>query len=221
MITLEAVHKSYRSGIGEKTVLNDVNAHIEAGDFAVLFGRSGSGKSSLLHCIGALDSAYQGNITVNGQILHKMNDHQRSLLRSHSLGFVFQTPFFPAHLTCLASLILAARLTGSDPSEQRMMQLLERVGLENFGKALPSELSGGQLQRLALARALVGDPPLLLCDEPTGNLDRETGEQLIEELKTLHSQGKTLFIASHDRHLADCCGRLFRLQDGSLQEETA
>jgi len=219
MIELKAVTKSYGSAAGGRTVLGGVDARIKTGEFVAVFGKSGSGKSTLLHLIGGLDRDYGGSIQVEGHTLESLSDSNLSRLRGKHIGFVFQTPTFLSHLDCMGNLIFAARFADGNDTPERLKELLGSFGLSEFGRAKPDELSGGQRQRLAMVRALVGDPSVLLLDEPTGNLDQETGRALIEELVRLRASGKTLLAVTHDERLAQSAGRVLVLEEGLLREE--
>ena len=219
MVELESVHKTYPLKEGSIEVLSGLGAAVKEGEFVAVFGRSGSGKSTLFNLIGGLDRDYRGRIRVDGQALEKLSDKDLSRLRGATIGFVFQTPFFPGHLDCLSNLAFAASFAGGRDNGEDILALLESLGLAELSARRPDELSGGQLQRLALARAIVGSPKILLCDEPTGNLDIETGRRVIDELKKLNHDGMTLLVATHDRRVAETCDRVLELKDGQLTEE--
>lgn len=215
MILIESLYKLYH-GTKEVEVLSGLDLHVERGEFAAVLGPSGCGKSTLLNLVGGLDRHYRGSIRVCGRYLEKLKDRELSGLRGARIGFVFQTPVFLSHLRCRANLAFAARFAGADVDPARLDLLLSRVGLESLAQSLPDELSGGQLQRLAVARALAGSPELLLLDEPTGNLDRSCGAALIELLGELHRDGVTLLVVTHDEGVADAADRALELTDGRL-----
>lgn len=218
MVKIERLNKSYQSVKGEKHILRDIDLEVKKGECVAIIGKSGSGKSTLLNLIGGLDSDYQGSIRVGGKYLEKMKDEQISLMRGRVCGFVFQTPQFLAHLDCFTNLKYASRFASSKIGNSDIELLFDRVGLEDYKQAFPDELSGGQLQRLALARALVGEPELLLCDEPTGNLDAETGRDVIELIETLKKEQKTIILVTHDEELALLADKVCQIENGSLKE---
>lgn len=221
MIRIAHLTKSYPGPRGEHPVLRELDLHVEAGQAVAVLGRSGSGKSTLLGLVGGLDRRYSGSIQVADTRLEQLSDRDLSRMRGRLLGFVFQTPVFLNHLTCLDNLVMAARFSRADASPSRLRAMLAGVGLEDCAPALPDDLSGGQRQRLALVRALVADPAVLLCDEPTGNLDDETGQTVIDHLLARREEGRTLLIVTHDRRIAEACTRRLRLADGRLAEVEA
>lgn len=219
MIAIHGLSKSYGRGKKRVDVLRGLDFSLPPGVFATVYGRSGAGKSTLLNIIGGLDRAYQGDVSIGGVAYGKLSDAALSRLRGRRIGFVFQNPVFLDHLDVQANLSLAARFAGGDPSKRSAQALLDRFGLNELLHRLPGELSGGQLQRLALARALVGDPLLLLGDEPTGNLDEESANLVIAELIKLKQAGKTLLIVTHDKRLAQKSDDVFVLADGAIRAE--
>jgi putative ABC transport system ATP-binding protein len=213
-----AVRKTYRTGTGLPVqALADLTLDIPAGQAVAVTGRSGSGKSTLLHLAGTMDQPDSGTITVGGRDLGRLNDAQRAVYR-RGIGFVFQRfHLLPALTACdnVAVPVLAYR-TGYNKRD-RAAGLLAAVGLDGREHDLPAKLSGGQLQRVAIARALIGEPRLLLADEPTGNLDSETGTEILDLLFTLHRErGLTLLLATHDTAVASRCQRLIELRDGKI-----
>ncbi len=205
------------AGLGQ-TVLNELSFSMESNEFTALFGASGSGKSTLLHILGGLDGDFQGRVTVDGLELSGAGDRELSGLRGHTVGFVLQSPFFLSYLDALQNIVRASRFGSRPADETRARTLLEDVGLKDFAHRFPDELSGGQLQRLALARAMASEPKLLLLDEPTGNLDLETAENLVRLLSRFHEAGGTLLVATHDERVARACRRRLVLQDGRIGE---
>ncbi|RJO71302.1 MAG: ABC transporter ATP-binding protein [Myxococcales bacterium] len=218
MIELVGVRKVYRAGGKDREVLRGVDAAIGRGEFAAVFGRSGAGKSTLLNLIGGLDRDYQGSIRLDGQALETLSDRRLTALRGATAGFVFQNPVFLDHLPAWKNIAFAARFAGGPADRPSLLPLLARLGLEEYADARPNELSGGQQQRLAVARALAGKPKVLLCDEPTGNLDTETGSSLIQILRDLNIAGMTLVVVTHDERVAEAAGRFMYLSDGRLAE---
>lgn len=218
MIEIEGLHKSYRHRGKSVDVLKNLSAGIVEGRFVSVFGLSGAGKSTLLNLAGGLDRDFRGSIRVGGKRLESLSDSGLSSMRGSLIGHVFQAPVFLRHLSVERNLRLAAPFTGVSLDREGALSLLDRFGLKDLWDRLPGELSGGELQRLALARALVGKPKLLLCDEPTGNLDIETGARIIDEFRALNEDGMTLLVATHDLRVAEAGEQVFRLEEGSLIE---
>jgi len=214
VIRLDGVTKSY----GAQAVLRDVSLAVEPGELLSLVGRSGSGKSTLLHIMGGLDRRYAGKATVLGHDLHALDDGRLARFRNREVGFVFQAFNLLDHLTARENVKLPAYFTDGDNAgaDERAVAALERVGIGDKAESRPSALSGGQKQRVAIARALYHAPKLLLCDEPTGNLDSETGAQIIELFRTLNNQGLTLVIVTHEERVSSVASRVVRLADGRL-----
>ncbi|MBI2066938.1 MAG: ABC transporter ATP-binding protein [Deltaproteobacteria bacterium] len=219
-ILLEAVEKVYRTNGLPVKALTNVSLTFASGEFAVLAGPSGSGKSTLLNLIGALDRPTSGGVKVAGRDLLQMNLRQLSEFRLRKIGFVFQSYNLIPVLTAIENVEYILLLQGIDPKErrERAMALLERVGLlDQVGKR-PGEMSGGQQQRVAVARALVSRPELILADEPTANLDSQTGATLIDLFRELNEQFQTTFLfASHDPMVIERARRVVRLKDGRIE----
>jgi len=218
MIKIEKLNKKYHTVNGIKHILQDITLAVKAGECLAIIGRSGCGKSTLMNLIGGLDRDFTGSIRVSGKYLEKLSDEQISKMRGGKVGFVFQTPSFLQHLNCFTNLQYAARFSSSKVSDVDIERLFCKVGLAEYLKSFPDELSGGQLQRLALARAMVGDPELLLCDEPTGNLDAETGEEVINLLAQLKEEGKTILLVTHDEQLAMLADKVCHIDNNKLVE---
>ena len=219
MIQLRQLNKSYGNGRHALQVLQDVDLSVEPGELLAIVGTSGSGKSTLLNVIGALDPQFSGQALVAGHDLAALNDRQLSQLRNEQVGFVFQQFNLLEHLTCAENVALPAVFShgGSAPVEQRVHRALTRVGMADRMRDRPGSLSGGQKQRIAIARALLNDPPLLLCDEPTGNLDRTTGRQIIELFCELNAaDGVTLVIVTHEARVSSAAHRVIELEDGRV-----
>jgi putative ABC transport system ATP-binding protein len=211
--------KTFREGELDRTVLNHVDLIFEPGEFVVLLGRSGSGKSTLLNLISGIDQPSSGSITINGDVITDMNERSRTLLRRDKIGFVFQFFNLIPTLTVLENVTLPQELAGKSrkDAEQAGKQWLENVGLLDRINTSPDKLSGGQQQRVAIARALAHDPLLVLADEPTGNLDEETGETILQLLLDLtRKSNKTLIMATHNPDIANVADRVFRVQEGQL-----
>ena len=218
LIDLDRVSKSFPMRGGQTShALRGVSLQIFAGEYVAVLGKSGSGKSTLLNLIAGLDRPTTGTISVAGTSLVNKTERALAWWRGHHIGVVFQFFQLLPTLSALENIMLAMELVGVVPKAERRdrsMALLERVGLADHGNKLPSMLSGGQQQRAAIARALANDPPVLLADEPTGNLDTETADDINGLFQQLAAQGKTLFIVTHDANLARAAHRVIELKDG-------
>jgi ABC-type lipoprotein export system ATPase subunit len=225
MIRIRGMQKSYSTGKVVTEVLRGVDLDIEDGEFISVIGPSGSGKSTLLHAIGGLDSDYKGSIEVDGKDLAKLSDAQLSAYRNETVGFVFQSFYLLPHLTCLENITLPAVFKrGSEMDEAaataRAKAVLEQVDLLEKADALPTMLSGGQRQRIAIARALFNKPKIMLCDEPTGNLDSKMGAAIIDLFRKLNEDdGITVLIVTHDPGIASSTPRQLLVADGALTDE--
>ena len=220
LVEVESLNRSYASSAGEVHALRDVSFSVESGQLVALVGRSGSGKTTLLNCIGGLDQPTSGTVTINGSVVTSMNEDERTRLRRDELAFVFQTFGLVPMLSARENVGLPLRLkkVPSAEREQRVAHLLDLVGLANHAEQRPSELSGGQQQRVAIARALANSPRLLIADEPTGQLDAETGATIMALLQSVvKSEGMTAIISTHDQTLQELADRSIRLADGVLQ----
>jgi ABC-type lipoprotein export system ATPase subunit len=219
MLEAKKVRKTYVSGESTVEALRGVSLRLEKGDFVALMGPSGCGKSTLLHLCGAMDRASAGEIFVEGKALHLLDDTELTRLRRERLGFVFQFFNLLPTLTVAENVslpLLLSKVAGSD-AEERSCALLDRVGLLSRKNHYPSHLSGGEMQRAAIARALVHKPALLVADEPTGNLDSENGTRIIELLSQLNLEtGTTLLLATHSSEIASAAKRVVQMRDGKL-----
>ncbi|NIF23085.1 MULTISPECIES: putative ABC transporter ATP-binding protein YbbA [Pantoea] len=219
-----AVHhltKSVGQGEHQLTILTGVELVVKPAETIALIGESGSGKSTLLGILAGLDDGTEGEVHLFGQPLHQMNEEQRAALRAQQVGFVFQSFMLVPTLSALENVQLPALLRGENDrqSREQARALLEQLGLGKRLNHLPAQLSGGEQQRVALARAFSGRPGLLFADEPTGNLDRKTGERIVDLLFSLNRDfSTTLILVTHDEQLAARCDRQLRLVDGKLQE---
>jgi len=221
VVRVRDVTKSYGVGSAKTQVLRGVNLDVEAGELVALVGQSGSGKSTLLNIIGGLDAPDAGEVEVLGLDTLKAGDGKRAKLRNQSIGFVFQAFNLLDHLSVLGNVIIPASFAkqAKKDIEARGRESLRRVGLSDFAHRRPGELSGGQKQRVAIARALFGEPKLLLCDEPTGNLDSETGKGVIDFFKELNEKdGVTLVIVTHERRVSSVAKRVIAMRDGNIVE---
>lgn len=219
MITASGVAKAYRDGELRRQVLLGVDLELERGQTAAIVGPSGSGKSTLLNILGALDTADAGRVVVDGVELTASRPAALAGFRNRSLGFVFQFHQLLPDFTAVENVIMPGRIAGRSPGPLRAqaMELLEQVGLADRGDDFPQQLSGGERQRVAICRALALEPPVLLADEPTGNLDAESGAQVLELLNSLQRRrGTTLVLVTHNTDVARRCGSVLRLDEGRL-----
>jgi putative ABC transport system ATP-binding protein len=224
MIRCIDVRKVYRQGNNEIIALDGVSLDIARGEFAVIMGPSGSGKSTLLHLIGGLDRPTSGELLVDQRLVGQMADDQVTLFRRTRIGFVFQFFNLLPTLTALENVALPFVLDGrsKEEAEQRATMLLDKVGLQNRKDHLPEEMSGGEIQRIAVARALAFDPPILLADEPTGNLDSKTGESILSLLRQINRDaGCTIVMVTHSQEAAGYGGRTIFFRDGKVAKESA
>ena len=222
MIDLRGVDKYYQSAAGDYHALKSIDLCIQAGEFVSIIGKSGSGKSTLLNMIAGIDRPTTGEVWVNGTAVHKMDENQMAIWRGTNLGIIFQFFQLLPALNLLQNVILPMDLAGKySPRErrQRAEHLLELVGLTEHRHKLPSMISGGQQQRAAVARALANDPPILIADEPTGNLDSKTAESVFSLFNDLVAQGKTVIIVTHDSGLAKRTHRTALIADGEIVNE--
>ncbi|MCH8870280.1 MAG: ABC transporter ATP-binding protein [Chloroflexi bacterium] len=221
-ITLRDLSKTYHEGDQVRAVLDGVNATFQQGEIIALLGPSGSGKSTLLNLISGIDTPTSGEVIVDSINLTSLSERQRTLYRRSNIGYVFQFFNLVPTLTVLENLLLPLELNGisGDDALDRAMTLLKEVGLDARADSFPDRLSGGEQQRVALGRALVHDPALILADEPTGNLDSATGRQVISLLESMARQrGKTVLMATHVSEAANIADRVFTIRDGRLLEQ--
>ncbi|MGZ5052932.1 MAG: ABC transporter ATP-binding protein [Methylobacter sp.] len=219
MIRLEHIHRSFQ--VGEQTVhaLNDVSMTINKGEYISVMGPSGSGKSTLLNIIALLDQPNAGRYLLNEQPVTQLDDDELAKIRRENIGFVFQFFHLIPRLTAAENIEMPMILAGISPKErkQRVKQALASVSLQDRADHKPDQLSGGQLQRVAIARAMIMRPEILLADEPTGNLDSQSGKEIIELLEGLNRQGVTLMVITHDQNLGNRAGRKIRIVDGRIE----
>jgi putative ABC transport system ATP-binding protein len=221
ILDLQNVSKTYQSGSRKLTVLDQVTFSIQAGETIAIVGPSGSGKTTLLGLCAGLDSSSTGSVVLNGESLEKLNEDQRAAVRSRDVGFIFQNFQLLPTLTALENVIVPLELKKRTNAKEKAMELLDKVGLKDRATHYPTQLSGGEQQRVSIARAFANAPKILFADEPTGNLDTETGamiENLIFDLNK--EQGTTLVLVTHDLELAAKTQRIVHIKGGKIQEET-
>ena len=223
VIRLQHLKRRYQMGNDFIDALGDVDLDVGGGDYLAIMGPSGSGKSTLMYIIGCLDTASRGDYWLNGLPVSAMNERELARVRNDEIGFVFQTFNLLPRMTALANVEVPLVYAGTKRRErdERARHALDVVGLSDRILHRPSEMSGGQRQRVAIARALVTNPSILLADEPTGNLDSVTGEEIMELFDTLHSAGNTLIVVTHEQHVADRARRIVRLSDGNIVSDEA
>jgi putative ABC transport system ATP-binding protein len=219
MIELDNITKVYRMGEVEVYALNGVSISIEQGELLSIIGASGSGKSTLLNVLGCLDRPTSGSYRLDGADVSRLNDNRLADLRNKRFGFVFQDFNLLRRSTALSNVELPLVYGGSGNKHIKAMEALERVGLAKRAKHKPTELSGGEQQRVAIARALVNDPSLILADEPTGNLDSASSEEIIAIFQQLNRDGITVAIVTHEMEIAERTPRVIRLRDGQVASD--
>jgi len=219
MIQLQHISKTYETPAGAFNALRDIDLEIASGEFVAIVGKSGSGKSTLLNMIGGIDRPSSGSLRIGGKDIQNLTHNDLAAWRGRSIGFVFQFFQLLPTLTVAENVMLPMDFAGVLPRSQRnarAMRLLERVGVADQADKLPSALSGGQQQRVAIARALANDPPVILADEPTGNLDSETSAEIFRLFGELAADGKTLLVVTHDPEAATAVSRTITIADGCV-----
>lgn len=218
MIELKNIYKIYSDGDSEIRALDGISLHVSKGEFVAIVGSSGSGKSTCMNIIGCLDIPTSGSYYLNGTDVSTMDEKSLAHIRNRELGFVFQQYNLIPKLTVVENVELPLLYKGVHAQErrERAIHSLERVGLGKRAFKYPSQLSGGQQQRVSIARALAGDPPVILADEPTGALDSKTGHEVLEFLKQLNNEGTTIVLITHDNSIAEQIKRVVRIQDGKI-----
>jgi len=222
LIQVTNLSKQYQNGGQEKVAaLKDLSFTVEAGESVAIVGHSGSGKSTLLHVLGGLDTPTQGEIVINGQHIHRLNDTELSQFRNKTIGFVFQFFNLIDYLTAAENVMLPQLVAGKSSTDalDRAQELLKQVGLAGKEHKLPRQLSGGEMQRVAIARALANEPALILADEPTGNLDKANADKVMAIFDEVVKQGVTLLTITHDEKLSKQFGRVMHLDDGKLVKQ--
>ena len=222
VIYMNDIIKSYKMGKNKLTVLDKVSLKINKGEFVAILGPSGSGKSTLMNIIGCIDVPDSGEYMLAGENIKARNEDELAHIRNKEVGFVFQKFNLLTKYTALHNVAFPLLLRGLDKKHayEKATSTLEKVGLGDRITHKPMELSGGQQQRVSIARALVGEPNILLADEPTGNLDSKSGSEIIEIFQELHGEGNTIILITHDRSIAQRANRIIQVMDGRIQEQS-
>lgn len=219
MLKAENLYKIYKDGKISLEVLKGINLEVKGGEALCIIGPSGAGKSTLLHLLGGLDEPSKGKVFFEGEELYRIPEEQRAKIRNERIGFVFQFYHLLPEFSALENVLLPALIdaTPFPQAKERAEELLRLVGLQARMNHKPTQLSGGEQQRVAIARTLINDPDIIFCDEPTGNLDSQQGGQIVELLRNLNQeQGKTLVIVSHEESIARMANRIIHIRDGKL-----
>ncbi|MGC4020296.1 MAG: ABC transporter ATP-binding protein [Muricomes sp.] len=221
LIKIENIHKIYNPGENEVRALDGISLNIQKGEFVAIIGHSGSGKSTLMNMLGCLDVPTSGNYYLNGQDVSQLTDNQLSDIRNKEIGFIFQGFNLVSNLDAVGNVELPLIYRGLNKQKRRKIavEALRKVGLDTRLKHRPNELSGGQQQRVAVARAIAAQPPIVLADEPTGNLDTKSTKEIMEILKGLHKGGRTVIIITHDDEIANQVDRVVRIIDGRIESD--
>ena len=221
LIHIENMKKIYNPGENEVRALDGIDLDIEKGDLVAIVGHSGSGKSTLINMLGCLDTPTSGKYVLDGQDVASMTDNQLADVRNKEIGFIFQGFNLISNLDAVGNVELPLVYRGVSKNERKQlaMEALKSVGLEDRMKHKPNEMSGGQQQRVAVARAVAAKPPIILADEPTGNLDTKSTQEIMEILKELHRSGRTVIIITHDEEIASQAHRVIRILDGRIEED--
>lgn len=221
LISIEGLHKSFPMGDGRIPALRGVSATINRSEYVAVMGRSGSGKSTLMNILGCLDTPTAGRYALDGRSVGDLTDDEQAFIRNRMIGFVFQAFNLLPRMDALHNVELPLLYRGMDSRERhwRSMEAMEAVGVSDRARHRPNEMSGGQRQRVAIARALVSEPSIILADEPTGNLDSGTGEEIMAIFDRLNGEGHTIVLVTHEAHVARHCRRIIRLCDGVIEED--
>ena len=219
MISTENLQKHYEVGPEKVFALKGINLSIDKGEFVSIMGPSGSGKTTLMNIIGCLDSPSEGDYFLNGKLVSDLSDDELALIRNKEIGFIFQSFNLLARNSALSNVLLPTKYAGLDGKKSltKAKEMLELVGLSDSSDHTPSELSGGQQQRVAIARALVNKPSIIFADEPTGNLDSKTGQDVMNLLKDLNNNGQTIIIITHEDNIANQSNRIIKIKDGLIE----
>ena len=221
MIEINEVSKVYKMGKEKVVALNNVSLKIDKGEFVAIIGPSGSGKSTLMHIVGGLDSPTSGTISIEGHDISRLKDKQLSKYRNEKIGFVFQAFNLENSQIALENVMMPLIFAGISKKErkERALKALEQVGLKDLAKHKPNEMSGGQRQRVSIARALVNNPEIIFADEPTGNLDSKSGENIMQLFKEINAKGFTVIMVTHNPEEANKAKRVIKIKDGEITSD--
>jgi putative ABC transport system ATP-binding protein len=219
MLEVKNVSKVYGEGTAKVVALNNVSLRVNEGEFIAIMGPSGSGKSTLLNIIGGLDHISSGEVILDGKRIDSLDENALVDVRRGKIAYVFQQYHLIPSLTALENVLLPLTFCGANNKNQKALDILKRVGLERRAEHKPSQLSGGEQQRVAIARALVNDPSLVLADEPTGNMDRKTGREILALFDQLNEEGRSIVMVTHDPEIAGYAGEVVVLQDGQIVDK--
>lgn len=219
ILKVENLTKIYGKGTTEVKALDNVSFKVDKGEFVAIVGASGSGKSTLLHLIGGVDRPTSGKVIINGKDIYKYNDDELAIFRRREIGLVYQFYNLIPILNVEENITLPLKLDGREVDEQKLNELLKILGIENRRTHLPNELSGGQQQRTSIGRALITNPAIVLADEPTGNLDSKSSDEIVELLKKSNKEyNQTIIMITHNMDIAKCADRILRIEDGKICE---
>ena len=219
ILRVENLNKVYGKGTTEVKALDNVSFKVDKGEFVAIVGASGSGKSTLLHLIGGVDRPTSGKVIINGKDIYKYNDDELAIFRRREIGLVYQFYNLIPILNVEENITLPLKLDGREVDEQKLNELLKILGIENRRTHLPNELSGGQQQRTSIGRALITNPAIVLADEPTGNLDSKSSDEIVELLKKSNKEyNQTIIMITHNMDIAKCADRILRIEDGKICE---
>jgi putative ABC transport system ATP-binding protein len=219
MLEIKNISKVYGQGTAKVVALNNVSLRVNEGDFIAVMGPSGSGKSTLLNIIGGLDHISSGEVILDGERIDSLDENALVDIRRGKIAYVFQQYHLISSLTALENVLLPLTFCGANKKDQKALDILKIVGLEKRAEHKPSQLSGGEQQRVAIARALVNDPSLILADEPTGNMDRKTGKEILALFDQLNKEGRSIVMVTHDPEIAGYAKEIVVLQDGQIVDK--